>query len=192
MFKPWDDSAPVPTEVGCWAHTRRKFFESQQTDPARATVAMAMIRLLYDVEREARELIEKRLEQRLGELSASDRRLDPGQRDAMYWALLMDARHALRQQTSVSKLDEIKHWLGEEQLRVLPKSPIGQAIGYTLSNWTALRRYTEDGRLNIDNNPAENALRSIVLGRRNWLFAGSDRGGRTATSSIPLPTSVTS
>jgi transposase len=182
LFKAKGDGAPVPTEVGCWAHARRKFFESQETDPARATVAMAMIRLLYDVEREANELAAAQLEQRLDELPAPDQSLDPAQRDALYWQPLVDARHALRQQTSVSKLDEIKHWLGEEQLGVLPKSPIGQAIGYALSNWTALRRYTEDGRLNIDNNPAENALRSIVLGRRNWLFAGSDRGGRTAAT----------
>ena len=143
---------------------------------------MAMIRLLYDVEREAKERAAAQLEQRLDELPASDQPLDPAQRDALYWQPLVDARHALRQEKSVSQLDDIKHWLGEEQLRVLPKSPIGQAIGYALSNWTALRRYTEDGRLNIDNNPAESALRSIVLGRRNWLFAGSDRGGRTAAT----------
>jgi len=182
LFKAKGDGVPVPTEVGCWAHTRRKFFESQETDPARANVAMAMIRLLYDVEREAKECAAAQLEQRLDELPASDQLLDPAQRDALYWQPLVDARHALRQQKSVSQLDDIKHWLGEEQLRVLPKSPIGRAIGYALSNWTALRRYTEDGRLNIDNNPAENALRSIVLGRRNWLFAGSDRGGRTAAT----------
>jgi transposase len=182
LFKAKGDGAPVPTEVGCWAHARRKFFESQETDPARATVAMAMIRLLYDVEREAKDRAAAQLEQRLDELPASDQPLDPAQRDALYWQPFVDARYALRQQKSVSQLDEIKHWLGEEQLCVLPKSPIGQAIGYALSNWPALRRYSEDGRLNIDNNPAENALRSIVLGRRNWLFAGSDRGGRTAAT----------
>ncbi len=147
LFKAKGDGVSVPTEVGCWAHARRKFFESQETDPARATVAMAMIRLLYDVERDAKECAEEQREQRLGERPASDEPLDPAQRDALHWQLLVDARHALRQEKSVSKLDAIKNWLGEEQLRVLPKSPIGQAIGYALSNWTALRRYTEDGRL---------------------------------------------
>jgi hypothetical protein len=63
---------------------------------------------------------------------------------------------------------------------VLSKSPIGQAIGYALKDWTALTWYADDGDLHIDNNPAENAIRPIVLGRKNWLFADSDKGGRTA------------
>src|SRR5580658_4018474 len=63
--------------------------------------------------------------------------------------------------------------------RWLPKSPIGDAIDYTLSNWEALLRYTEDGELEIDNNGAERSLRPIVVGRNNWLFYGSDKGGRT-------------
>jgi transposase len=177
LFKPSGDSTPVPTELSCWAHTRRKFYESQETDPARAHMAMAMIRLLYDVEREAKQRAENGIEQRVGVEA-----LGPQQREALHWELLVDARHELRQEKSVSQLDAIKKWLDQEQPRVLPKSPIGQAIRYALSNWTALRRYTEDGRFNIDNNPAENALRSIVLGRRNWLFAGSDRGGKTAAT----------
>ncbi len=65
---------------------------------------------------------------------------------------------------------------------VLPKSPIAQAIRYCLSNWAALTRYIEDADLHIDNNPAENSLRSVVIGRKNWLFAGSDNGGRTAAT----------
>ena len=63
---------------------------------------------------------------------------------------------------------------------MLPKSPIGQAIGYALNQWTALNRYLHDGDLSIDNNAAENALRVVALGRKNWLFAGSDAGGRRA------------
>ena len=63
---------------------------------------------------------------------------------------------------------------------MLPKSPTGQAITYTLSNWDALVRYTEDGDLEIDNNGAERSLRGIAVGRRNWTFLGSDNGGRTA------------
>ncbi len=77
-------------------------------------------------------------------------------------------------------LEQIKSWLDEEQLVVLPKSPIGQAIRYCLSNLAALTRYIEDADLHIDNNPAENSLRSVVIGRKNWLFAGSDTGGRAA------------
>ena len=63
---------------------------------------------------------------------------------------------------------------------MLPKSPIGQAIAYTLSNWDALVRYSEDGDLEIDNNGAERSLRGVAVGRKNWMFFGSDNGGRTA------------
>ena len=62
----------------------------------------------------------------------------------------------------------------------LPKSPIGQSIAYAMNNWAALCRYLEDGDLAIDNNLAERTLRPLAVGRKNWLFAGSDRGGRTA------------
>jgi transposase len=70
--------------------------------------------------------------------------------------------------------------LRAEQLQVLPKSPIGEVIAYTLNNWTALIRYCEDGELEIDNNGAERSLRGIAVGRKNWMFFRSDRGGRTA------------
>jgi transposase len=88
-------------------------------------------------------------------------------------------RRALRQEKSVPQLAKIHAWLNEQKDQVLPKSPIGTAINYCLGNWEALIRYTEDGDLAIDNNAAENAIRPIVLGRKNWLFAGSDNGGRT-------------
>lgn len=89
-------------------------------------------------------------------------------------------RKVLRQEKAKPLLDGFGEWLREESKRVLPKSPIGQAISYTLSNWEALNRYLGDGDLAIDNNAAERALRGVVLGRKNWLFAGSDNGGRTA------------
>jgi len=89
-------------------------------------------------------------------------------------------RCELRQEQSKPILNKMKDWLDTEQPRVLPKSPIGEAVQYALNNWIALRRYLDDGDLAIDNNLAENALRGITVGRRNWLFAGSDRGGRAA------------
>jgi hypothetical protein len=70
----------------------------------------------------------------------------------------------------------------EEEPKVLPKSPIGQAIAYTLRHWQALVRYLDDGFLAIDNNPAELTLRHIAIGRKNWLFAGSANGARTAAT----------
>jgi transposase len=72
------------------------------------------------------------------------------------------------------------HWLQEEEAKVLPKSPIGQAIAYALRHWQALTRYLGDGFLAIDNNVAERTLRHIAIGRKNWLFAGSRGGARTA------------
>ena len=77
-------------------------------------------------------------------------------------------------------LDDIQAYLKRERPKVLPKSPIGQAMAYTLSNWEALVRYAQDGDLEIDNNGAERSLRGIAVGRRNWTFYGSDNGGRTA------------
>ena len=85
-----------------------------------------------------------------------------------------------RQTRAVPILTDIEAYLKREHPRVLPKSPIGQAIAYTLSNWPALVRYCQDGALDIDNNGAERSLRGIAVGRKNWLFFGSDDGGRTA------------
>jgi len=90
-----------------------------------------------------------------------------------------EQRRELRQVKSRPILEDIKNYLQTERLKVLPKSPMGVAIDYTLSNWQALLRYTEDGDLQIDNNGAERSLRPIVVGRNNWLFYGSDKGGRT-------------
>ena len=149
--KLYKDTERDVTEVACWAHARRKFYEAQSSDLMRSMVMLAYIRLLYDVEREAR-----------------DRALDS------------DGRMALRKERSVPILEDIEAYLTRERTEVLPKSPMGGAIGYALGNWQALVRYCEDGDLDIDNNGAERALRGIAVGRKNWLFFGSDNGGRTA------------
>ena len=155
LFKPHSDGTPSPTEVACWAHARRKFVEAETSDALRAHTAVAMIKLLYEVEREARE-------------SAELNHLD-----------LAVERYRLRAEKSVPRLEQINAWLEENRTQVLPKSPMGEAINYCLGNWKAFCEYVNDGDLAIDNNAAENALRPIVLGRKNWLFAGSDNGGRT-------------
>lgn len=143
-------------EVACWAHARRKFYEARTTDPDRAHAALGFIRGLYEVERLAKDM----------GLSASE-------------------RAAFRQLRARPILAAFRGWL-DQQLSgpsaALPKSPMGQAIAYTLSNWDALHRYTDDGDLAIDNNVAENALRAIAIGRKNWMFCGSDKGGRTAAT----------
>ncbi len=91
-----------------------------------------------------------------------------------------EGRLALRQAKSAPILDDIRAYLEREQPQVVPKSPEGQAIAYTLCNWKALIRYCEDGDLEIDNNGAERSLRGVAVGRKNWMFLGSDNGGRTA------------
>jgi transposase len=100
--------------------------------------------------------------------------------------LAPEARGRLRQAKSRPLLGQIKTWLDAQQPGLLPKSPIGQAAAYTLSNWTALERYTSDGIIAIDNNTAEQALRAIAVGRKNWLFLGSDHGGRAAATHYSL------
>src|SRR5262249_5650281 len=142
-------AGPHVIEVACWAHVRRKFFESRTSAPVQAHAALTRIRQLYAVEHAATEL------------SAEERR-------------------ALRQRDSIPLLTSFGEWLTEQERLVLPRSPIGQAISYAQSNWPALIRYPESGELSIDNNLAERMLRAQAIGRRNWTFLGSDRGGRTA------------
>ncbi len=95
-------------------------------------------------------------------------------------------RHALRQEKSKAILDTIENWLDEQQGAILPKSPSGEAIHYARNNWKALTRYLDDGDLAIDNNAAENALRAIAIGRKNWMMIGSARGGRAAATLYSL------
>jgi transposase len=143
--------------VGCGAHARRKFHECRASDPGRSHAAIARIGRLYAVEREAREG------------SWDDVRL-----------------MAARRERSRPILDQFFAWLDEESGKVLPRSPIGEAISYARSNREALTRYLESPYLSIDNNATENAIRPIALGRKNWLHLGSDRGGRTAATLLSL------
>jgi len=94
--------------------------------------------------------------------------------------LSSEDRLRLRQLQSRPILDKLQDYLLEIQAEVLPKSPEGRAVRYTLKNWTALTRYCEDGDLEIDNNATERAIRSVAVGRHNWMFFGSDHGGNTA------------
>jgi transposase len=91
-----------------------------------------------------------------------------------------DQRRAVRQVQSVPVLDRLEAYLRQQKDGALPKSQYGQAIAYVLNHRDQLRRYTEDGRLEIDNNVSERTLRLCAIGRKNWLFLGSDQGGETA------------
>jgi transposase len=89
-------------------------------------------------------------------------------------------RLALRQEHSKKATGELKKWMEKEELSVLPESALGKAFTYARNQWEKLTRYLEDGELDIDNNIAERALRGVVIGKKNWLFAGSDQGGQHA------------
>lgn len=95
-------------------------------------------------------------------------------------------RQAYRQEHAVPILDRFDAWMKQQELVTPPKSPLGDALRYTRNQWRALRRYTEDGRLPIDNGRSERALRQVALGRKNWLFAGSDEGGHRAAALYTL------
>ena len=94
--------------------------------------------------------------------------------------LRAEDRLRLRQLQSRPILHKLHNYLLEIQAEILPKSPEGRAVRYSLKNWTALTRYCEDGDLAIDNNATERAIRSVAIGRNNWIFFGSDEGGKTA------------
>lgn len=97
-----------------------------------------------------------------------------------------DERKALRQARAGPELGSLHEWLGKTVTTLSKKSELAKAIRYALSNWIALTRFCEDGRLEADNNAAERALRAVALGRKNWLFAGSDDGGERAATIYAL------
>jgi transposase len=101
-------------------------------------------------------------------------------------AMTDEDRHTHRQQHAVPALRAIKTWLDELRPQVAGSSGTANAIDYTLRRWDALARYADDGSFPIDNNPIENAIRPIALGRKNWLFAGSETAGKRAAAIMSL------
>jgi transposase len=150
--------------VCCWAHARRKFVAAADGGDERANRALELIRRLYAIERDLPPL-----------LMPSDDPLATERRRQRE-----EQRRYRRQQRAEPVLAALKTWLDEQQPQALPKSPLGQAIGYALNHWEALRRYLEQGYLAIDNNLSERTLRAIALGRNNWGVIGSESGGHTA------------
>lgn len=128
----------------CMAHARRYFDEALGNDRVRAEYVLGEMQRLYDVERQTRE-------------------------EGMSYK----QRYELRQEKCLPVLQRIHSWMKENIIEVLPQSMIGKAIAYTLSRWEKLCFYTNDGRLEIDNNLVENAIRPVAIGRKNYLFAGS-------------------
>jgi transposase len=143
-------------EAACWAHVRRKFYDIH-------------VSLASPIALEALEQIG-----RLYKIEEEIRARQPLE------------RHAVRQARAGPELKSLYEWLHKTATTLSKKSELAKAIRYALSNWVALTRYCEDGRLEIDNNAAERALRAVALGRKNWLFAGSDDGGERAAAIYTL------
>lgn len=133
------------TMYGCWAHARRKFVDALKEDDKVASEAVLYIRKLYKVEE-----------------------------DADNASMSADERKGLRLKISYPTLKAFEKWMEDAYTKVLPKSRLGEAIAYTYSLLPRLSRYVNDGRVNIDNNLIENAIRPLALGRKNYLFCGND------------------
>lgn len=148
---------PTLERAGCWAHARRYFFEARDLDPERALPVLALIRELYAVEAEIN--------------AAAD-----GKEARVALASLVRAE---RSRPILARLEErLRTWHDQ----VLPKSPIGKAVGYALGQWAELTRFVRNGRIPIDNNAAERQLRTVAVGRNNWTFCGSEAGGTWAAT----------
>jgi transposase len=158
-------------EVACWAHARRKFYETLVHYPTEAKRIVELIGGLYAVESRAKKLAASMSQAH----SADGRELNDEQRRTWEDKLL-----AWRQRFSRRRLARLRRYLDELSPQVLPKSPLGKAISYTLKNWKALNRYTEAAFLSIDNNLSERQIKLMVIGRKNWMFAGSENAARNS------------
>ena len=149
------------THVGCWMHARRYFFDAKDGESAKAHEALARIRSLYAVEAEIKDQ-----------------------------KLIGDAVVAYRRERAGPVLDAFAEWLASEVPRALPKSKYGEAIIYASRQWPTLTRYIHDHRLHIDNGPAEQAIRPLAVGRRNWLHIAGVGGLRSAAVLLSLVASI--
>lgn len=158
-------------EVACWVHTRRYWHDVRDHDSTRANMALGYITRLFQ--------IESQLESSYPVINLR------GERD-------FDSIAAARQKYSRPILDEFKSWLDKEMMtgRILPKSEIKKAFTYTLNQWNALCRYTDEGYLTMDNNLAERMVKSPAIGRKNYLFVGNERAGHNAANFYSLVNSA--
>jgi transposase len=144
------------TEAACWSHGRRHFFEL--ADLRKAPLAVEAVH-------------------RIDEIFAIERQIN---------GLPADDRLAMRQRDSKPVVADLEKWMRAERARLSRHAETARAIDYMLTRWPAFTRFLDDGRICLTNNAAERALRGITLGRRAWLFAGSDRGGERAAAIYTL------
>jgi transposase len=137
------------TLLHCMAHARRMFMEAAGSDQSRAEHVLGEMQKLYMIERSAKEQ-----------------------------QLSFEQIKELRQEKSLTILNTLGEWMKQQYLQTLPKSAIGKALAYSIERWEKLSLYAENGMLNIDNNPVENSIRPVALGRKNYLFAGTHEAAR--------------
>lgn len=149
--------------AGCWAHARRKYYDARRDDRRRCGQMVDLIQALFVIEQHAKAM-----------------KADPA-------VSFGDAEHlALRREKSQPLLDRIRACTEDWSIEVLPRSAVGKAVTYMRNQWEPLTRFMEDPELQLDNNASERAMRHVVLGRRNWTFAGSVAGGHRAATIYSL------
>jgi hypothetical protein len=146
-------ATPGVVHAACWAHVRRKFEHALPAHPEEAGVVLQRIQAIYQVERQIRSLAAAPPPEQIV---------------------------AIRQQNSRPLIDELQEDLIARRQQVLPQSPLGQAIDYAFGQWPWLTTYLENGLVEIDNSSCERAMRKPAVGRKNWLFTGSEEGGHYA------------
>ena len=169
------DRQPAPIlEASCWAHSRRKVFELADIEAAaRKKARSEKPNLVYPLAVEA--------VKRIDALFDIERAIN-GKPSA--------ERLTVRQAQSAPLVAELEAWMREQRAKLSRHDPVAKALDYMLTRWASFSRFLSDGRICVSNNAAERAIRSLALGRRNWLFAGSDRGGQRAAMMYSLITTA--
>jgi len=163
LYEPGRTPGPI-TEAACWAHARRKFFVLADVAGSAGLAAhgkapATLSPICLDAVQRIDALFD--MERGINGSSAEERR-------------------TTRQALSAPLVADLHQWLGEQRTRLARGNEVARAIDYLLKRWTAFTRFLDDGRVCLSNNAAERALRGIALGRKSWLFCGSDRGGQRA------------
>jgi hypothetical protein len=143
-------------EAGCWAHGRRKFFELAEI--GKAPLAVEAVR-------------------RIDAIFAAERTIN---------GLRADQRLAVRRETIAPQVEDLETWMRAARSKLSRHAEVAKAMDYMLKRWDSFARFLTDGRICLSNNAAERALRGVALGRKAWLFAGSDRGGERAAAIYSL------
>jgi transposase len=171
LFDKDRDPNPLPLAL-CWSHGRRKFFELADLKAATAKAARSKGKTRAPVSPLALEAV-----RRIDEIFATEREIN---------GLSAGERLAIRREKSAPLVKDLETWMTTEREKLSRHAPVAKAMDYMLRRWGGFSRFLEDGRICLTNNAAERALRGLALGRKSWLFCGSDRGGERAAFMVTL------